>query len=58
MFSTADVNYALANLHSYAKDSTNDGQDASFNEQLVLEEEENKVLLEDDLVEDNDDDGW
>ncbi|KAL9187533.1 hypothetical protein ACHAXT_001636 [Thalassiosira profunda] len=51
-----EVDYALANLHSYAKDSNGrapaDSQPAA--------EEENNVLLEDDLVDDDDDDddGW
>ena len=45
----ADVNYALANLHSYANDAS--GQ--ANNETQTLEEE-NLVLLEDDLVDDDD----
>jgi len=50
---STDVNYALANLHSYANDAS--GQ-ALANEPVL--EEENVVLLEDDLVEDDDDDAW
>ena len=50
---STDVNYALANLHSYANDAS--GQ-ALKNEPVL--EEENVVLLEDDLVEDDDDDAW
>ena len=46
----ADVNYALANLHSYAKEANGQG---GIEEAQVLEEE-NKVLLEDDLVDDDD----
>ena len=45
----ADVNYALANLHSYGNDAS--GQ--ANNETQALEEE-NLVLLEDDLVDDDD----
>ena len=48
---STDVNYALANLHSYANNAS--GQ-ALANEPVL--EEENVVLLEDDLVEDDDDD--
>ena len=48
-----DVNYALSNLHSYAKESN--GHASSSNEPSHALEEENTVLLEDDLV-DNDDD--
>mmetsp|Transcript_40900 Transcript_40900/g.73737 ORF Transcript_40900/g.73737 Transcript_40900/m.73737 type:complete len:387 (+) Transcript_40900:81-1241(+) len=48
-----DVNYALSNLHSYAKDSNVHA--LSSNEPSHTLEEENTVLLEDDLV-DNDDD--
>ena len=48
-----DVNYALANLHSYAKDANIIGQ--MPNEQNSLVEEENDVLLEDDLVDEDDD---
>ena len=51
MHSRIDVNYALANLHSYANDAS--GQ--TNNEPLALEEE-NLVLLEDDLVDDDDGD--
>lgn len=47
-----DVNYALANLHSYANDAHH-GQ--MPNEQNSLVEEENDVLLEDDLVDEDDD---
>jgi len=50
---STDVNYALANLHSYANNAR--GQ-ALANEPVL--EEENVVLLEDDLVEDDDDDAW
>ena len=46
---SADVNYALANLHSYGNDAS--GQ--ANNETQALEEE-NLVLLEDDLVDDDD----
>lgn len=48
-FISQDVNTALANLHSYAKNS---------DEMTCVEtrtEEENRVLLDDDLV---DDDEW
>lgn len=45
-----DVNYALANLHSYAKES--DGN--ASNEPPHALEDENKVLMEDDLVDDDD----
>ncbi|KAL7534070.1 hypothetical protein ACHAXR_006427, partial [Thalassiosira sp. AJA248-18] len=45
-----DVNYALANLHSYANDSNGKALDEPY-----FLEEENKVLLEDDLI---DDDEW
>ena len=44
-----DVNYALANLHSYANDAS-----GHANEPQAPEEKENAVLLEDDLVDDND----
>ena len=44
-----DVNYALANLHSYANDAS--GQ---ANDEMQALEEENLVLLEDDLVDDDD----
>lgn len=47
------MDYALANLHSYAKDSN--GRAPADSQPAV--EEENNVLLEDDLV-DDDDDGW
>ena len=50
---STDVNYALANLHSYANDAS---RQALANEPVL--EEENVVLLEDDLVEDDDDDDW
>ena len=52
-FLSTDVNYALANLHSYANDAS---RQALENEPVL--EEENVVLLEDDLVEDDDDDAW
>jgi len=45
-----DVNYALANLHSYA----NDASGHANNEPQAPEEKENAVLLEDDLVDDDD----
>ena len=48
----ADVDYALANLHSYANDSSGQASD----ERQVLDEKENSVLLDDDLV--DDDDSW
>ena len=49
-FPSLDVNYALANLHSYAKNS----DEMACDEPHILEDE-NRVLLEDDLV---DDDEW
>jgi len=51
-----DINYALANLHSYAKET--DGQEAAalLKEHHDMERENNNVLLEDDLVDDDDDD--
>ena len=49
-----DVNYALANLHSYANDAV-----GHANEPQAPEEKENAVLLEDDIVDDDDDnDDW
>ena len=45
-----DVNYALANLHSYA----NDASGHANNEPQAPEEKENAVLLDDDLVDDDD----
>jgi len=49
----AEVNYALAHLHSYANDSGNNAADTTSHEEEALAKE-NEVLLEDDIVDDDD----
>ena len=55
LFVVIEVNCALANLHSYAKDF--EANQAASRELQDAAKEESNVLLEDDLV-DEDDGGW
>ena len=50
LLTLADVDYALANLHSYANGSG--GQ--TSNKWQLLDEKENSLLLDGDLVDDDD----
>ena len=54
-----DVHYALANLHSYAKESNTSLSQLDQNDIILAkqEEEQQAILKEDDLV-DKDDDDW
>ena len=48
-----EVNYALANLHSYANDSgSKNAADTTSQEEALAKE--NEVLMEDDIVDDDD----
>ena len=49
-----EVNYALANLHSYANDGGNNTATDTMSPEEALAKE-NEVLLEDDIVDDDDD---
>ena len=49
---TKDVNYALANLHSYAKEANQNVSSAQMYEQEIVGQQ--RVLMEDDIVDDDD----
>eukprot|EP00804_Cyclotella_cryptica_P016451 CCRYP_004691-RA/>CCRYP_004691-RA protein AED:0.20 eAED:0.20 QI:138/0.5/0.66/1/1/1/3/1616/783 len=51
-----DVNYALANLHSYAKESNTNLSQIDQNNDSMDKVVRHNVLLDDDLI--DDDDGW
>lgn len=53
---STDVNYALANLHSYAKEATPTSSKPDQSEYIAAQQEQQQqaVLMEDDLVDDDD----
>jgi hypothetical protein len=52
-----DVNYALANLHSYARESTVNLSQPDHIKIDLNQQEQEDILKDDDLV-DDDNDGW
>lgn len=50
----AEVNHALAHLHSYVKDSGNNATDTTAQDDEEELAKENEVLLEDDIIDDDD----
>ncbi|KAL7519406.1 hypothetical protein ACHAWX_004168 [Stephanocyclus meneghinianus] len=49
-----DVNYALANLHSYAKESHENLSQTEPNDHIMHKDEQQNVLADDDLIDDDD----
>jgi ribosomal protein S7 len=58
LFVPKDVNYALANLHSYAREANNITMSQPDQNELVMaqkQQEQQAILMEDDLVDDEND---